>query len=62
MAAEDSTVSRRTVDSDVHTHNGRTMVQDKLSRFGVSLSRALLKELDRMVREKGLSKPLTGAQ
>jgi CopG family transcriptional regulator, nickel-responsive regulator len=29
------------------------MVQDKLARFGVSLSRALLKELDRMVREKG---------
>jgi CopG family transcriptional regulator, nickel-responsive regulator len=29
------------------------MAKDKLARFGVSLSRSLLKELDRMIREKG---------
>jgi CopG family transcriptional regulator, nickel-responsive regulator len=29
------------------------MSKDKIARFGVSLSRSLLKELDRMVREKG---------
>jgi CopG family nickel-responsive transcriptional regulator len=29
------------------------MGKDKIARFGVSLSRSLLKELDRMVRQKG---------
>ena len=29
------------------------MAKDKIARFGVSLSRSLLKELDRMVRQKG---------
>jgi CopG family transcriptional regulator, nickel-responsive regulator len=29
------------------------MAKDQLARFGVSLSRSLLKELDRMVRQKG---------
>jgi len=29
------------------------MAKDKIARFGVSLSSALLKELDRMVRQKG---------
>jgi CopG family nickel-responsive transcriptional regulator len=29
------------------------MAKDELARFGVSLSRSLLKELDRMVRKKG---------
>jgi CopG family transcriptional regulator, nickel-responsive regulator len=29
------------------------MVKDSIARFGVSLNRSLLKELDRMVREKG---------
>ena len=29
------------------------MGQDKIARFGVSLSRSLLKELDRMIRQKG---------
>ena len=29
------------------------MAKDHIARFGVSLSRSLLKELDRMVREKG---------
>ena len=29
------------------------MGKDKIARFGVSLSRSLLKEFDRMVREKG---------
>jgi metal-responsive CopG/Arc/MetJ family transcriptional regulator len=29
------------------------MAKDKLARFGVSLSRSLLKALDRMIREKG---------
>jgi len=29
------------------------MAKDKIARFGVSLSRSLLKELDRMVQQKG---------
>jgi CopG family nickel-responsive transcriptional regulator len=29
------------------------MAKDKIARFGVSLSKSLLKELDRMAREKG---------
>ena len=29
------------------------MAKDSIARFGVSLNRSLLKELDRMVREKG---------
>ena len=29
------------------------MAKDRIARFGVSLSKSLLKELDRMVREKG---------
>ena len=29
------------------------MAQDQIARFGVSLSRALLKQLDRMVQKKG---------
>jgi CopG family transcriptional regulator, nickel-responsive regulator len=29
------------------------MAKDELARFGVSLSRSLLKELDGMVRKKG---------
>jgi CopG family transcriptional regulator, nickel-responsive regulator len=29
------------------------MLKDQIARFGVSISRSLLKELDRMVREKG---------
>ena len=29
------------------------MAKDNIARFGVSLSRSLLKDLDRMVREKG---------
>jgi CopG family transcriptional regulator, nickel-responsive regulator len=29
------------------------MAKDKIARFGVSLSSSLLKELDRMVRQKG---------
>ena len=29
------------------------MDKDKIARFGVSLSRSLLKELDRMVKQKG---------
>jgi metal-responsive CopG/Arc/MetJ family transcriptional regulator len=29
------------------------MAKDKIARFGVSLSKSLLKELDRMVQEKG---------
>ena len=34
-------------------HNVPVMSKDKIARFGVSLSRSLLKELDRMVEQQG---------
>jgi CopG family nickel-responsive transcriptional regulator len=36
-----------------HLNNASSMAKDDLAPFGVSLSRSLLKELDRMIRKKG---------
>jgi len=43
----------RSVGSALLPHQSPSMAKDRIARFGVSLSRSLLKELDRMVREKG---------
>lgn len=50
---EPAKLNGRSIDVPCSPRHGAMMHKDQVARFGISLSRSLLKELDRMVRKKG---------